>query len=383
MWTYQAQLGINPFIEIIDTTERLTKLAGELMHAKEISFDTEYDSFKREYGFKLLLLQIFDGKKVYLIDPLSMPDLNPLAPVFANNQVCKILYSGSEDISMLRRINISVENIFDVQIAATLCNKSARNLSDLIATELDVQLDKTQQTSDWRVRPLSDDQVLYAANDVIHLIELKQLLIGPVGERNLMNVLEEENLALELIPEREHVPKLKPSYYKTFPQAYCDSLLALMELRDKIAQKFNMPPVRVVDTRFLEEALMSKENFLKTGAFKSFHPRIRNSAKLQSEFIEIIEKYDPTNLAKKPREPYSADTTTSRPLSKDEQQIIIQEQYEPVKQQILERFGELTSEYLLRGLKKELVTTYSTKKEFRKYQQELLDMMKEGKPVVW
>jgi ribonuclease D len=372
----------NSNLKIINTPSQLLQLCTRLSTLKEFAFDTEYDSFKREYGFKLLLMQIFDGENVHIVDPFPLPDLKPLWEVMENSSICKILYSGSEDVALLKRLGCEVKNIFDVQIAAILCNSEARNLGSLIEANMGIAVDKSQQTSDWRSRPLKAKQVQYAANDVLYLIDLKHKFSDQVAQRGLLNVLDVENSALEDIPEREHVPKLKPIHYRTYAQAYCDALLAMILLRDQIAQQINLPPVHVVDTAFLEEALTLRDEFLASKQFKSFHPKIRNSETLKAQFLEIIESYDPTDLSKRPRERTYHSVNWQPPYSDEEKIQIISEKYEPVKNEMVARYGELASEFLLRGLKKELTSRDGRPKKLWPYQEELLERMKTNDKVL-
>jgi ribonuclease D len=355
---------------------QLRELANHLKELKEFAFDTEYDSFKREYGFKLLLMQICDGENVYIVDPFPLPDLSPLWEVMEDSAICKILYSGSEDVALLKRLGCEMKNIFDVQMAAILCNSEARNLGTLIETNTGIAVDKSQQTSDWRARPLKAKQVQYAANDVLYLIDLKRKFSDQVVQRGLMNVLEVENLAMEDIPEREHIPKLKPIHYRTYSQAYCDALLEMILLRDKIAREINLPPVHVVDTGFLEGALNSRDEFLASKQFKSFHPKIRNSEALKAQFIKIIQSYDPNDLSKKPRERTYHSENWKPPYSDEEKIQIISEKYEPIKNEMVEKYGELAAEFLLRGLKKELISRDGRPRKLWAYQEEFLDRMR-------
>lgn len=357
---------------MISTSDELLSMVQDLHSVQEIAFDTEYDSFKREYGFKLLLMQIFDGEKIYIIDPLAVQDLTPLWGVLENPSIMKTVYSGSEDIALMKQLGCQVRNIFDVQIAATLCNHLALNLGDLIASITGEPADKRQQKSDWRARPLTNEQIIYAANDVIHLIQLKKNLNKSVEERQLVEVLAEENRTMELITPREHIPELKGQHYKYRSQSFCVALLKMILLRDTIARELNLPPVRVVDTRYLEEALEDKQKFLSNREFRSFHPRIRNNDIWKEKFLSIIALYDPndTTQARKENAP---DRFPRRLLySKEEQEEIITNKYDPVKVEMINIYGERTAEFLLRGLKKDLISPEEPKRNIREYQKALL-----------
>ncbi|MFM7726093.1 MAG: hypothetical protein ACKO7B_05300, partial [Flavobacteriales bacterium] len=255
---------------------------------------------------------------------------------------------------------------------------AARNLGGLIETETGVALDKSQQQSDWSKRPLSDAQLSYAANDVIFLPRIADKLTLQVAERGLLAVLQVENNALESIEERSHVPKLKPYHFRLHSDAFCESLLQLLQWRDRAAKAFDLPPVHIVDLVPLENALQHKNDFLRTGEFHGFHYKVKKDVRLREEVEAIVEAYDPTNLERKrERRP--------RPVSytKEEVEQIVQSKCAPFKQLGVERYGELTAEYLLRGLKKLVTTPEPDLSDLKPYQLSLFECMRDGKAWPW
>jgi ribonuclease D len=362
----------------IDSPKAFYALISQLQLCGQITIDTEYDSFKRSYGFKALLIQVFDGKSVYIIDPLSKIDLKPLWSVFENENIQKMLYSGSEDIALLKAMGCNIRNVFDVQIAATLCNHSARNLGGLIEAETGVALDKSQQQSDWSKRPLSEAQLSYAANDVVFLPQIADKLTAMVAERGLLHVLQVENNALESIEERSHIPKLKPYHFRMHSDAFCESLLQLLQWRDRTAKAFDLPPVHIVDLVPLENALQHKTEFLKNGEFAGFHYKVKKDVKLREEVESIIETFDPTNLERK------RERKLQRPFySKEQVESIVTTYCIPFRQLTVNRYGELTAEYLLRGLKKLVTTPEPDLSELKPYQLALYEAMLHGEGLPW
>jgi len=78
-------------IDVFDE-EGLASLVGRLRSVKRFSFDTEYDCFRRYYGFNLFLLSIYDGESVYLLDAKKISDFSMLWPVMSDANIQKILY---------------------------------------------------------------------------------------------------------------------------------------------------------------------------------------------------------------------------------------------------------------------------------------------------
>ena len=102
-------------IQLINTDAGLANLCEKLKTKTAIGFDTEFDRFYREYGFKLFLLQIFDGDMCYLVDPLAFKDLTSLWAFFEDPSICKVVYSSSEDIQLLKINGCNIKNIYDLQ----------------------------------------------------------------------------------------------------------------------------------------------------------------------------------------------------------------------------------------------------------------------------
>jgi hypothetical protein len=160
--------------------------------------------------------------------------------------------------------------------------------------------------------------------------------------------------------------------------AFCESLLQLLQWRDRTAKAFDVPPVHIVDLIPLEKALQFKSDFLKSGEFNSFHYKVKKDTRLRKEVEEIVRNYDENNLERKrERRPRTVSFT------KEETEQIVQSKCIPFKQIAVERYGELTGEYLLRGLKKLITTPDPDLSELKPYQLELYNCMKEGKPWPW
>ncbi|MFM7730464.1 MAG: hypothetical protein ACKO6L_05460 [Flavobacteriales bacterium] len=353
----------------ITTQEALILLATELNQKSRISFDTEYDSFKRYYGFTLHLLQIFDGETVFLIDPIALGTLDAIFPVFENEACQKVLYSGSEDLALLLALGCQTRNIFDVQIAATISNHGARNLAALMEAETGLEMNKSQQQSDWSKRPLTDAQRLYVANDVIHLLDMADALEDRVQEKNLIHVLQEENKALEDIVLRDHRPRLKSFHYKLNTDEFCRVLLAALEWRDQVGRTLNLPPARIIDAERLEHIL--KQPAATRVPWDAFHYKVAQSEDYKKQLHEILKSYDRAStlntFERKPR--------VAPAYSDEEKEQILANQYQPVRDRLIASHGEISGEYLTRGLKKIITKTEIPDKPLKAYQATILEEM--------
>ena len=172
----------------VDARQKLSKIREDIENAGVIAIDTEYDSF-RYFREKLCLLQIGTEQRIYLIDPLeSATDLAFLGRAFANPIQVKVVHAGDNDIRILNRdYGFEFANVFDTHRAAGILGSNHLSLSSVIEQYLGVRLEKPKkmQRSRWERRPLTEEQLNYAAEDTRHLIPLYRRLAAEIEARGL------------------------------------------------------------------------------------------------------------------------------------------------------------------------------------------------------
>jgi ribonuclease D len=149
-----------------------------------LGIDTEFMSEGR-YRALLCLTQVAvedpdspvpsDKLRTIMIDGLEPEvDVAPLAAVLADPAIEVVLHAGRQDVAILRRSwRTEITHIFDTQIAAGFAGESAQSgYGNLLAAILDVRLGKTASYTRWDARPLTSEQLSYAAEDVVHLLAL-------------------------------------------------------------------------------------------------------------------------------------------------------------------------------------------------------------------
>ena len=120
-----------------------------------MSLDTEGDSL-HHYPERLSLVQLATPDGVWLVDPLALPDLTPLAPVFAEHSPVVVVHAGDNDLSHLkRRYGFAFRSIFDTSIAARFLGGTSLGLDTLITAWLGITLPPSRQRDDWSARPLT------------------------------------------------------------------------------------------------------------------------------------------------------------------------------------------------------------------------------------
>lgn len=362
---------------LIDSDSQLEEVVEKLSQAKEISFDTEFDNFNREYGFKMYLLQVFDGVNVYLFDPKKLNDLSKIWKVFEDPKVCKVAYSCSEDIALLKLYGCVPQNIFDIQIAATLCNHSAVSFSGLIKFEYDIELEKSNQRSDWSIRPLQLSQLIYASNDVIYLLKLKEKFITELINIDVINVLIRENINCEDYTYKEFKPKLSAKQKQYFSEYYQGKLLELFNVRNEIAKICNEPPFRIVNDDTLENIM--NDTALRDKPFlRGFSPLVRNNADFQQLFTNVISSINEKQedlLTKSRGSNYSP--REGSVISKHEKEDIIATKFMPILLLAKEKYGEIASQFILRKVKDSFVTKSYPSENLKQYQVEIVNALME------
>jgi ribonuclease D len=142
-----------------------------------VGLDTEFIR-ERTFWPQLALVQIATGDAILLVDMLVPGMPATLAPLLRDASIVKVMHSASEDLVAFGHACGCVPTpLFDTQIAAALSGIGAgMGYQRLVAELLDVAVDKGETRSDWLRRPLSAQQLAYAADDVRHLFALHDLL---------------------------------------------------------------------------------------------------------------------------------------------------------------------------------------------------------------
>jgi ribonuclease D len=184
---------------LIQTLSRLDEAIAALGTQAFLTLDTE---FMREstYYPKLCLIQAANSDTCVLLDPLALPSLEPLFRQLAGRSQTKILHAARQDLEVLSLASGQppAGPIFDTQIAAGLLGLPAQiGYGDLVARRLGVNLTKGLARTDWTRRPLSDEQMAYAADDVRYLVPLYEDLREALHAAGRLAWLEEETHLLE------------------------------------------------------------------------------------------------------------------------------------------------------------------------------------------
>ena len=174
------------------------KYIASLPAESPVAIDTEFE-WTRTYYPRLALLQMAVEKdNCALVDPFAITDWTPLRTLLTDSARIKIVFSGKNDLPILVRVCGGYENcrpaaIADLQIAMGFCGHAANaSLKSVIETIFGITLDKSETRSDWTQRPLTAQQLAYAADDVVLLPEAFQRIASQLRQHGNYDFFLEE-----------------------------------------------------------------------------------------------------------------------------------------------------------------------------------------------
>lgn len=264
-----------------------------------VALDTEFmrvDTFYPIAG----LLQVSEGERAYLIDPLQIGDWSPFAELLQDPAVVKVLHACSEDLEVFLRLTGSLPApLFDTQLAAGYLNLGfSMGYSRLVQAVLAIELPKGETRSDWLQRPLSATQVSYAAEDVLHLAEVYAALKAQLSAQKYAWVLEDgaelvSNQGRESDPD-EAWREAKLAWKLSRQQLAV--LKALCAWREREARVRNQPRNRIIREHSLWPlARTQPDNLVSLARIEDMHPK---TVRQDGEFIlKLIQQAAATSAA--------------------------------------------------------------------------------------
>jgi ribonuclease D len=246
--------------------------------------DTEFMSEGR-YRALLCLTQLAvedprepTGIHTILIDGLDQNvDVRPLAQLLADPQVEIVLHAGRQDVAILRRAwATELTNVFDTQIAAGFVGESAQaGYANLIGAVLGLRVGKTASYTRWDARPLTAEQLSYAAEDVAHLLQLADEIQRRLRETGRVDWAVEECRRLETATDErdpETAWERLPRVGQLDPQARAVAK-RLAAWRERTASTEDRPVGQVLqDPPLLELAKRHPKNLDALRQIRGVHP---------------------------------------------------------------------------------------------------------------
>lgn len=189
----------------IDEPGALDDLVARLVAEPRYALDTEFHG-ERTYWPRLALVQVAWPGGIALVDPLKL-DLTPLAAVLGGPG-CMVAHAAEQDLTILERAcGRGPAHLFDTQVAAGFIGLGSPSLVLLVERLLGSRLGKGDRLTDWTRRPLSEEQRVYAAADVEHLLALHDILVERLTDDGrlvwALDECEQRRLRIRTRPEPE------------------------------------------------------------------------------------------------------------------------------------------------------------------------------------
>jgi ribonuclease D len=335
-------------IKLIETDEQLELAVLKLKQSKVLALDLEFDQHRFTYGFNLCLIQIFDGNNIcYIIDPFSIYNLQPIYNIIEDEQITKIIHHANNDILLLNKLGCNIKSVLDTDVAAKILNYERSSLATVLKEEFNREIDKSQQSSNWNRRPLTEAQLIYAAIDVIYLHKIKDKLVSELAELGRLSWLEEENHLLEALeytePENPHL-RLKNAFRLNFFQQYV--LRKLFQFRDDLGKEFNKPAPFVIPNEALVELAQNYDTDIHEwlNHTKGIHGNLKkpkHEKLLKDAIINAVLSAKDNNIGHDYPE-----SRWQRPL-KTPQTEQRKEELTQVQKKIVQKYGEHTSRLII------------------------------------
>jgi len=192
----------------------LQALADRARAHGRLGIDTEFMGEGR-YRSLLCVVQVAverekdaDDVEVVVLDALDEAlDPSPLAEVLRDPAVEVVMHAARQDVALLRRAwDAPVANLFDTQVAAGFTGRGAQmGYEALLGDVLGVRLNKSASFTRWDVRPLTEEQVRYAREDVLHIVQLAAALQRDLSARGRREWAREECRAIEQVTDERDV----------------------------------------------------------------------------------------------------------------------------------------------------------------------------------
>lgn len=194
----------------IDSAEQLATHLARWESADFLAIDTEFVREQTYYPI-LCLIQISDGGDNVCIDPLAIPDLEPLFELLRQSSAIKVFHAASQDLEIFVRLAGACPlPLFDTQIAAAMLGYGDQlGYAGLVSKMMDVQLDKSLSRTNWARRPLSEKELAYAADDVRYLAQIYPRLRDELQAKSRLDWHSQDCINLSRAERYRAVPDLE------------------------------------------------------------------------------------------------------------------------------------------------------------------------------
>ncbi|MGA0080215.1 MAG: ribonuclease D [Ilumatobacteraceae bacterium] len=231
----------------MDTDAALSELIDNAVSRHRYALDTEFHR-EKTYFPKLALVQIKTHETTAIIDPLTV-DTSAFSRLFDSESLC-VVHAAQQDMEVLQHaVGAIPKRIFDTQLSSGFIGLSTPSLASLVQNELKISLPKGDRLTDWLRRPLSADQMKYAASDVEYLFILHDKINQKLEQLGRVSWAQEACEELRSRPTSPSDPRdawLKIKEVRTLKPGSRGTAQALAQWRELKAITSDIPPRRVL-----------------------------------------------------------------------------------------------------------------------------------------
>jgi ribonuclease D len=262
----------------IDSQDGLRKLVEQLRSVDRLALDTEFMG-EDSYAPRLEILQISTEQLIAIVDRRALATLDDLLEVLTDPRILKIFHAGRQDLEIFSmETGATPTPVFDTQVAAAMVGYGSQvGYAQLVEQVTGVCLEKSETFTNWARRPLTPQQLEYAAEDVRHLFPLHVHLSTRLQTLGRVEWAEEEFQRLQVVSgEEARVPHLRYQRIRGWEGLKPRGRAVLRELgvwREQEARKRDRPRGRVIrDEVLLEIARRVPSSLEALGALRGVQP---------------------------------------------------------------------------------------------------------------
>lgn len=279
-------------IQFVDSVAELHELCQKMKREPWLAIDTEFLREKTYYP-KFCLLQVATLEWVACIDPIALEgELDELFAIINDPAIIKVLHSCRQDVEIFYQLSGKLPApVFDTQLVAPLLGfQENTGYAMLVSGFLNINLSKIHTRTDWSQRPLSAEQIQYAADDVIYLAKIYQMIqqkLQSLGREDWLKDDFEQLMNEDLydIPPENAWLKIRGKNKLTGKQLAIVQVLA--EWREQVAKKDNRPKNWILrDELILDMAKLQPDNLKALSEIRGMNDGfIRRSGKQVCQLI--------------------------------------------------------------------------------------------------
>lgn len=279
----------------IDDNHTLAEFVDFAVTRDRYFLDTEFHR-EKTYFPELALIQVAAGDRLVLIDPLSV-DVGEMRPLFEGVGTC-VMHAAQQDLDVLTQAcGFIPARILDTQLCAGFLGFSQPSLATLAQAIVKVTLPKGDRLSDWLKRPLTQDQMKYAAADVAYLEDISDHLVEQLEERSRLTWALDACEELRIRPTGPNAPEdawLRVKDVRTLKGRARWVAKEVARWREQRAMELDLPPRHVLsDIAILgvaQKAPRSPDDLLQTRGIDGRHTRGRHGAELLDAIRTGVER---------------------------------------------------------------------------------------------